>query len=121
MDRTDRAGEDATHSLLTIDLSCSLCLNACVEALEGDCYVAAVRAHSADGCLEVAHTGGVDRILDIIRSIGHTIEVAPNGEAVMAAADVQVETCCARHSRPAVGRIIIGQPAARDVPSERDE
>ena len=40
-----------------------------------------------------------------------TIEVASNGEVVMAPPKVRVETCCTRHSTPAITRITTGQPA----------
>lgn len=109
MGPTHPAG-DPTRSLLTIDLDCPWCLNATIEALETDPQVTAVRAHSAAGCLEVTHTGAVDGVLRTIESIGHTIEVASNGEAVMAPATARVETCCTRHSTPAITRITIGQP-----------
>ena len=110
MGRTDPAG-DPTRSLLTIDLDCLWCLNATIEALESDPQVTAVSAHSAAGCLEVIHTGAVDGVLRTVKGIGHTIEVASNGEAVMAPATASVETCCTRHSTPAITRITIGQPA----------
>lgn len=110
MGRTDPAG-DPTRSLLTIDLDCPWCLNATIEALESDPQVTAVSAHSATGCLEVIHTGAVDGVLRTVKGIGHTIEVASNGEAVMAPATASVETCCTRHSTPAITRITIGQPA----------
>jgi hypothetical protein len=110
MGRTDPAG-DPTRSLLTIDLDCPWCLNATIEALESDPQVTAVSAHSAAGCLEVIHTGAVDGVLRTVKGIGHTIEVASNGEAVMAPATASVETCCTRHSTPAITRITIGQPA----------
>lgn len=110
MGPTDPAG-DPTRSLLTIDLDCPWCLNATIEALESDPQVTAVSAHSAAGCLEVIHTGAVDGVLRTVKGIGHTIEVASNGEAVMAPATASVETCCTRHSTPAITRITIGQPA----------
>lgn len=110
MGRTDPAG-DPTRSLLTIDLDCPWCLKATIEALESDPQVTAVSAHSAAGCLEVIHTGAVDGVLRTVKGIGHTIEVASNGEAVMAPATASVETCCTRHSTPAITRITIGQPA----------
>ena len=110
MGRTDPAG-DPTRSLLTIDLDCPWCLNATIEALETDPQVTAVSAHSAAGCLEVIHTGAVDGVLRTVKGIGHTIEVASNGEAVMAPATASVETCCTRHSTPAITGITIGQPA----------
>ena len=110
MGRTDPAG-DPTRSLLTIDLDCPWCLNATIEALESDPQVTAVSSHSAAGCLEVIHTGAVDGVLRTVKGIGHTIEVASNGEAVMAPATASVETCCTRHSTPAITRITIGQPA----------
>lgn len=110
MGPTDPAS-DPTRSLLTVDLDCPWCLNATIEALETDPQVTAVSAHSAAGCLEVIHTGAVDGVLRTLRSIGHTIEVASNGEAVMAPATASVETYCTRHSTPAITRITIGRPA----------
>lgn len=104
------AGSDPTRSLLTIDLDCPWCLNATIEALEADPEVMSVRAHSADGCLEVTHTGAVDGVLGTINSIGRTIAVASNGEAVMAPATVRVEPSCRRHGTPAITRVTIGQP-----------
>jgi hypothetical protein len=103
---------DRSRSLLTIDLDCPWCLNATIEALETDPQVTAVSAHSAAGCLEVTHTGTVDGVLRTITSIGHTIEVASNGEAVMAPATASVETSCTRHSSPAISRITIGRPTS---------
>jgi hypothetical protein len=97
--------------VLTIDLNCPWCLRATIEALEVDPNVAEVRVHSADGCLEVTHTGAVDGVLRTINSIGHTIDVASNGEAVMAPATAHVETGCPHHRTPAIARIDLGQPA----------
>jgi hypothetical protein len=112
MGQASPAGSDPSRSLLTIDLNCPWCLNATIEALEADPHVAMVKAHSADGCLEVTHTGTVDGVLRTINSIGHTIKVASNGEAVMAPATLRVETSCHRHTTPAIARIIIiEQPA----------
>ena len=111
MKRTRPAGSDPARRLLTVDLNCPWGLRATIEALDADPHVAAVKAHGVDGCLEVTHTGSVDGILRTISSVGHTIEVASNGEAVMAPATASVETCCTRHSTPAITRITIGQPA----------
>lgn len=108
METTDPAGIDSTRSLLTIDLNCPSCFNATVEALEADSHVTTVRAHSAAQCLEVTHTGPVDRVLGTINRMGHTIEVASNGEAVMTPPKVQVQTSCDRHRTPAIARITIG-------------
>ena len=110
MEQPRRAGIDPTRSLLSIDVNCPWCLNATIAALEADPHVAAVKAHSADGCLEVTHTGSVNGALRTIDSIGHTIEVASNGEAVMAPATARVETRCTRHSAPVITHIT-GQPA----------
>ncbi|MFN8038849.1 MAG: hypothetical protein U0Q07_06520 [Acidimicrobiales bacterium] len=111
MGQPGQAATSPTRSLLTIDLDCPWCLNATIEALRADPHVMLVEAHSAKGCLEVTHTGAVDGVLRTINGIGHTIEVASNGEAVMAPATVHVEASCQRHNTPAITRITIGQPA----------
>ncbi len=99
---------ESTVSQLSIDLNCPWCLAATVEALEADPRVRALSVHSARGCLELTHVGPVDAIFDIITSIGHTIEVASNGEAVMAPASVHVEHGCACHGTPSLDGVRIG-------------
>lgn len=102
MSEESRRGTDATLSLLSIELDCPWCLNATIEALEADPHVSKVTAHSADGCLEVVHRGSVDAVLGTIQSTGRTIQVASNGEAVMAPAAARVESSCRHHSAPRV-------------------
>lgn len=106
----DPIPNEPAHCVLSIDLDCPWCLTATIDALEADPTVQRVPAHSAAGCLEVSHTGPPDAILATITGIGHTIELASNGEAVMAPARVRVEQSCARHPTPSVGRVRIGEP-----------
>jgi hypothetical protein len=94
-----------TLSLLSIDLDCPWCFTATMEALEADPQVIHVTAHSADGCIEVTHHDGLEGVLTTINSVGHTIEVASNGEAVMAPAQARVETACRRHGTPTISHI----------------
>ncbi len=95
-------------SLLRIELDCPWCLNATIRALEADPQIQSVRAHSADGCLEVNHLGTVESVVETIKRVGRRIEVASNGEAVMAPAEVGVVTQCDHHTAPEVRRITIG-------------
>jgi len=111
MEPKDPVDTNPTRSLLTIDLNCPWCLNATIEALDADPQVTAVKAHSADGCLEITHTGALGGVLHTITSIGQTIEVATNGEAVMAPATARVQTRCTHHSTPPISRIAPAQPA----------
>lgn len=109
MEPSDRADTDSTRSLVAIDLNCPWCLNATIEALEADPQVTVLKAHSADGCLEITHAGALEGILRTITSAGRSIEVSANGEAVMAPATARVETCCPHHSTPAVPRVTARQ------------
>ena len=102
---TDAPG---VEDLLRIDLDCPWCLNATIEALEADPHVQLVHAHRAAGCLEVTHTGSVESVVATINRVGRRIEVASNGEALMAPAEVEVVTRCERHTTPAITRISIG-------------
>jgi len=110
MDGNRPPGSHSTRSLLSIDLDCPWCLNATIEALQADPQVVRVEAHSAQGCLEITHTGAVEAVLRTITSIGHTIQVASNGEAVLAPATAHLEASCQRHATPAISRITIGAP-----------
>lgn len=102
MGQESRPGTDVTLSLLSIEPDCPWCLNATIETLEADPHVSRVTAHSADGCLEVVHRGSVDAVLCTIQSTGRTIEVASNGEAVMAPATARIESACRHHSAPSI-------------------
>ena len=95
-------------SLLRIELDCPWCLNDTIHALEADPQVHSVRAHSADGCLEVRHTGTVESVMETIERVGRRIEVASNGEAVMAPAEVGVVATCHHHTAPGIRRLTIG-------------
>ncbi len=102
------AAASEVASLLRIQLDCPWCLNATIRALEADPQVRSIRAHSADGCLEVSHAGTVESVMQTIKRVGRRIEVASNGEAVMAPADVEVVTACAHHTTPGIVGISIG-------------
>jgi hypothetical protein len=106
----ESTGPESTESYLSIDLNCPWCLAATVEALEADPRVRALRVHSARGCLEITHTGPVEAVVGIVTSIGHTIEVASNGEAVMAPATAQVTRACTRHGTPRLDGLRTGSP-----------
>jgi hypothetical protein len=94
-----RAGDATRVTTLRVELDCTVCLTATVDRLEQLPEVAGVEVHTAAGCLLVEHRGPVGPIVDTVEVVGHRIEVASNGEAVMAAAVVdQVDSCC--HRRP---------------------
>jgi hypothetical protein len=104
----ESASTPGLPSLLRIELDCPWCLNATIHAPEADPQVRSVRAHSAEGCLEVDHMGSVESVMGTIKRVGRRIEVASNGEAVMAPAEVGVVTRCDHHPTPEVLRRSIG-------------
>lgn len=115
MEDADSQQSRPTLSLLSIDLDCPWCFTATIEALEADPRVIDVSAHSADGCIEVTHRDGLEGILATINTVGHTIEVASNGEAVMAPAQARVETTCRRHGTPAISHISTPAPTTHQT------
>jgi hypothetical protein len=86
-----------------------------MEALEADPQVIDLSAHGADTCIELTHREGLEGILTTINTVGHAIEVASNGEAVVAPAQARVETACRRHGTPAISHVSTECPTTRQT------
>lgn len=86
--------DHAIHTNIQVEMGCPVCLNETVEALEADPDVEAVVLHSAKGCFEITHRGSVDDVVSTIGRVGHEVQIASNGEAIMAPLHaISVGTC----------------------------
>ena len=71
------------QSYFEVDVNCSKCLNAIIDALSATDGVDEVEAHASKGCLVVKHRLDESAVQALVTSVGHTVEVAGNGELVM--------------------------------------
>lgn len=95
---------DVRPTLLRVELDCTVCLARTLDRLAALPEVVRVEAHTAAGCLVVEHRGPLDRVVATIEQVGHRIEVASNGEAVMAPAVVEPVGACGHHPHAPVAR-----------------
>lgn len=79
------------------DINCSTCFNHVIETMSSTSGVTSVDPHVVAGCLAVDHELDEADLLAIITTIGHTLDIAPNGEIVMGQAEAQAITVCDLH------------------------
>lgn len=82
---------------VTADINCPNCFNDVIEAIAATPGVSTVAPHSAKGCLVVEHELDERVLLATITSIGHTMDIAPNGEIMMGQAHAATVQICDAH------------------------
>ena len=82
---------------VTADINCSTCFNHVVETITATPGVHAVAPHPDNGCLEITHDLDESALLATITTIGHTLDIAPNGEITMGQAHASTASGCGTH------------------------
>lgn len=90
-------GAESVRTNVSVEMGCPVCVNETVDALHANPIIEEVVVHSAQGCFEVTHHGSVEEVISVINSAGHTIEVASNGELIMAPIRAVAGGACERH------------------------
>lgn len=85
---------------VTADINCPTCFNQMVEALTATPGVHAVAPHVDTGCLAITHDLDEGVLLATITTIGHTVDIAPNGEITMGQAHAGTIHACELHGPP---------------------
>lgn len=83
---------------VTADIDCPTCFNHVVEAITTTPGVHTVDPHLADGCIAITHDLDERVLLATITTIGHTVDVAPNGEITMGQAHATTVRVCTEHA-----------------------
>lgn len=76
------------------DINCSTCFNHVIETMSSTQGVASVDPHVVAGCLAIDHELDEADLLAIITTIGHTLDIAPNGEIAMGQAQAHAIAAC---------------------------
>ena len=88
-------------SYLTTDVDCQVCFNDLVQAVSTLSGVQHVEPHGSNGCIAVTHDIDEARLLETVANVGHTLDIAPNGEVVMGQAHGRALRVCEHHGDPA--------------------
>lgn len=83
---------------VTADINCPTCFNQVVEAINTTPGVHTVEPHVDTGCLAITHELEEDALLATITTIGHTMDISPNGEITMGQAHAAAIHVCEIHS-----------------------
>lgn len=84
-------------SYLVTDVNCPTCFNELIASIAISPGVHGVEPHIADGCIAVTHDVDEAQLLATIATIGHTLDVAGNGEIVMGQAHGRTVCACDLH------------------------
>ncbi len=82
-------------SYFDVDVNCPSCFNDVLQALASTDGVDAVEGDISNGCITVTHRVDESSLQSIINQVGRTIELAGNGEYVMAESHVGAAHVCA--------------------------
>ncbi len=82
---------------VTADINCPNCFNDVIEAITATSGVRSVAPHSSKGCLAIEHDLDEGALLATISTVGHTLDIAPNGEITMGQASAATIQICDAH------------------------
>jgi len=82
---------------ITADINCPTCFNHVIEPIAATPGVHTVTPHADKGCLAITHDLDESALLATITTIGHTMEIAPNGEITMGQAQAATVSACDTH------------------------
>lgn len=82
---------------VTADINCPNCFNNVIDTISATPGVHAVDARVADGCIAITHELDDGAMIDVITKIGHTLDIAPNGEITMGQAHATAVRLCEAH------------------------
>lgn len=82
---------------VTADINCPTCFNDVIETITATPGVHTVAPHIDTGCLVISHDLDERVLLATISTVGHTLDIAPNGEITMGQAHATTVRACATH------------------------
>lgn len=83
------------------DINCPTCFNQVIETITATPGVHSVAPHVGTGCLVISHDLDERDLIATITTVGHTLDIAPNGEITMGQAHAAAVRGCDHHeSRP---------------------
>ncbi len=82
---------------VTADINCPTCFNHVIETITATPGVHTVDPHIDTGCLAITHDLDESVLLATITTIGHTLDIAPNGEVTMGQAHATTVHFCDTH------------------------
>jgi hypothetical protein len=82
---------------VTADINCPTCFNQVLETITATAGVHTVDPHVVDGCIAITHDLEESVLLATITTIGHTLDIAPNGEITMGQAHATAIHACGLH------------------------
>jgi copper chaperone CopZ len=99
--RTHRTeGTRPVLTYVTADINCPTCFNQVIDTITATPGVHTVDPHVADGCIAITHDLEETVLLATITTIGHTLDIAPNGEFTMGQAHATTGHACDAHQPP---------------------
>lgn len=85
---------------VTADINCPTCFNQVIDTITATPGVRTVDPHLVDGCIAITHDLDESVLLESITKIGHTLDIAPNGEITMGQAHATTIQVCDAHRNP---------------------
>jgi copper chaperone CopZ len=82
---------------VTADINCPTCFNQVIETITATPGVHTVDPHIDTGCIAITHDLDESVLLATITTIGHTLDIAPNGEITMGQAHAATVRACDAH------------------------
>lgn len=82
---------------ITADVNCPTCFNQVLEALASTPGVHSVDPHIDKHCMAITHDLDENVLVATITTIGHTLDIAPNGEITMGQAHASSIRICDEH------------------------
>lgn len=82
---------------VTADINCPTCFNQVIETITATPGVHTVAPHADTGCLVISHDLDDSALLATITTVGHTLDIAPNGEITMGQAHATTVRACDAH------------------------
>ena len=82
---------------VTADINCPTCFNQVIETITATPGVHTVDPRNADGCIAITHDLDERVLIAAITTIGHTVDVASNGEITMGRAHAVAVQVCTVH------------------------
>ncbi|MEJ7799406.1 MAG: cation transporter [Ilumatobacter sp.] len=82
---------------VTADINCPTCFNHVIETISATPGVHTVDPHIDTGCRVITHDLDESVLLATITTIGHTLDIAPNGEITMGRAHATTDHVCDTH------------------------
>ncbi|MFN3256427.1 MAG: hypothetical protein ACE37B_12085 [Ilumatobacter sp.] len=82
---------------VTADVNCPNCFNQVIDTIRATPGVHSAAPHIDKGCIAINHDLDEADLLATITTVGHTLDIAPNGEVTMGQAHAASAQLCSEH------------------------